>query len=59
MPRMLSQRHALGLLFLALAVGFAFIAVSAGRAGYWVIAVPAGALGVWMLTMSARLLRLR
>ena len=56
---MLSQRHALGLLFLALAVGFALIAVSAGRAGYWVIAVPAGALGVWMLTMSARLLRLR
>ena len=59
MPRMLSQRHALGLLFLALGAGFAFIAVSAGRAGYWVIAAPAAALGVWMLTMSARLLRPR
>jgi len=56
---MLSQRHALGLLFLALGAGFAFIAVSAGRAGYWVIAAPAAALGIWMLTMSARLLRPR
>jgi hypothetical protein len=56
---MLSQRHALGLLFVALAAGFAFIAVSAARAGYWVIAVPAAALGLWMLTMSIRLLRRR
>ena len=57
LPRMLSQRHALGLLFLALTVGFAFIAGSAGRAGYWVIAAPSAALGIWMLTMSVRLLR--
>jgi hypothetical protein len=57
LPRMLSQRHALGLLFLALALGFAFIAYSSGRAGYWVIALPAAALGAWMLTMSVRLLR--
>jgi len=56
---MLSQRHALGLLFVALGLGFAFIAVSAARAGYWMIGVPAAALGVWMLTMSARLLRRR
>ena len=56
---MLSQRHALGLLFLALGAGFAFIGVSAGRAGYWVIAAPAAALSVWMLTMSGRLLRPR
>jgi hypothetical protein len=54
---MLSQRHALGLLFLVLALGFGFIAYSSGRAGYWVIALPAAALGAWMLTMSARLLR--
>ncbi len=52
-----SQRHALGLLFLALALGFAFIALSAARATFWVIALPAGALGGWMLTMSMRLLR--
>jgi hypothetical protein len=53
----LSQRHALGLLFLALGLGFAFIAYSSGRAGYWVIAVAAAALGAWMLAMSLRLLR--
>lgn len=57
LPRMLSQRHALGLLFLALALGFAFIAYSSGRAGFWVIAAPAAALGGWMVTMSWRLLR--
>ena len=56
---MLSQRHALGLLFLALGLGFAFIAYSSGRAGFWVIAAAAGALGAWMLTMSVRLLRRR
>jgi hypothetical protein len=59
LPRMLSQRHALGLLFLALGLGFALVAVSAARAGYWVIGVPAAALGVWMASMSARLLRRR
>jgi hypothetical protein len=56
---MLSQRHALGLLFLVLALGFGFIAVSSGRAGFWVIAVAAAALGVWMATMSLKLLRRR
>jgi hypothetical protein len=56
---MLSQRHALGLLFLALGLGFAFIAVSAALAGYWVIGVPAAALAAWMASMSARLLRRR
>ena len=59
LPRMLSQRHALGLLFLALALVFAFIAYSSGRAGFWVIAAAAAALGAWMLTMSVRLLRRR
>ncbi len=54
---MLSQRHALGLLFLVLALGFGGIALSAGRAGVWVISVAAVALGGWMATMSFRLLR--
>jgi len=56
---MLSQRHALGLLFLALALVFGLIAYSSGRAGFWVIAAAAAALGAWMLTMSVRLLRRR
>jgi hypothetical protein len=59
LPRMLSQRHALGLLFLALALGFGGIALAAGGAEQWVIAVAAAALGGWMLTMSVRLLRRR
>ena len=58
-PGMLSQRHALGLLFLVLAAGFGFIALSSGRAGFWVIALPAAALGAWMATMSLKLLRRR
>ncbi|MGZ8783127.1 MAG: hypothetical protein ACXWZB_06480 [Gaiellaceae bacterium] len=56
---MVSQRHALGLLFLLLGLGFVFIAASAGRAGFWVIALPAAVLGIWMATMSLRLLRRR
>ena len=56
---MLSQRHALGLLFLALTVGFGGIAVAAGTAGVWVIAGAAAALTGWMATMSLRLLRRR
>jgi hypothetical protein len=52
----MTQKHALGLLFLALAGGFAVIAVSAGGAGQWVVAAAAAALGGWMLTMSVRLL---
>jgi len=56
---MLSQRHALGLLFLALTVGFGGIAVAAAAAGVWVIAAAAAALTGWMATMSLRLLRRR
>ena len=56
---MLSQRHALGLLFLVLALGFGGIAWAAGREGVWVIALAAAALGGWMLTMSLRLLSKR
>ena len=54
---MLSQRHALGLLFLLLALGFGGIALAAGRAGQWVIALAAAALGGWILTMALRLLK--
>ena len=57
MPRMLSQRHALGLLFLVLALGFGGIAVAAARASVWVISLAAAALSGWMITMSFRLLR--
>ena len=53
----MTQRHALGLLFLVLALGFGGIALAAGRAGQWVIAVAAAALGGWMLTMVRRLLK--
>jgi hypothetical protein len=52
----MSQRHALGTLFLGLGLGFGGIALAAGREGVWVIALAAAALGVWMLTMSLRLL---
>ena len=52
----MSQRHALGLLFLGLTLVFAGIAVAAGREGVWVVALAAAALGGWMATMSLRLL---
>ena len=55
----MSQRHALGLLFLVLSIGFVGIAYASGREGVWVIALAAAALGAWMLTMSLRLLRRR
>ena len=56
---MLSQRHALGLLFLVLALGFGGIALAAGAEGIWVISLAAAALAGWMLTMSLRLLSKR
>ena len=56
---MISQRHALGLLFLVLALGFGGIALAAGREGVWVISAASAALGGWMATMSFRLLRPR
>jgi hypothetical protein len=55
----MSQRHALGLLFLALTVAFAVIAYSAGREGVWPITLAAVVLGGWMATMSVRLLSKR
>jgi hypothetical protein len=56
---MLSQRHALGLLFLVLALGFGGIALAAGREGVWVISVAAAVLAGWLATMSFRVLRPR
>jgi hypothetical protein len=56
---MLSQRHALGLLFLALTVGFGGIALAAANAAVWVVAAASAVLGGWMATMSFRLLRRR
>jgi hypothetical protein len=56
---MLSQRHALGLLFLVLAAGFGGITVAAVTAGVWVIGVAAAVLCGWMGSMSFRLLRRR
>jgi hypothetical protein len=53
---MLSQKHALGLLFLVLALGFGGIAVAAGSEGVWVVALAAAVLGAWLATMSWRLL---
>ena len=52
----MSQRHALGLLFLALTLVFCGIALAAGRERVWVIALAAAALGAWMASMSLRLL---
>jgi heme O synthase-like polyprenyltransferase len=53
----MSQRRALGSLFLVLALGFAGIGYASAGAGRWAIAAAAVALGGWMLTMSLRLLR--
>ena len=54
-----SQRHALGLLFLVLSLGFALIALASARAGVWPVALAAIALAGWMATMSVRLLKRR
>jgi hypothetical protein len=56
---MVSQRHALGVLFLALGLGFGLIAVAAARASVWVVALASAALGGWMAIMSLRLLSKR
>lgn len=61
-PRpVVSQRHALGLLFLLLAGALIGIAVAAAGAGgrAWVIALAAIALGVWLGQTALRLLRRR
>lgn len=52
------QRHLLGLLFMALAAGLVFIAVSSARegGGAWVIAIAAAALAFWMADLARRVL---
>jgi hypothetical protein len=57
-----SQRRALGALFLVLALGFAGVAFAAlssdvGQARRIVVAAAAAALAVWLATMAVRALR--
>ncbi len=47
-----SQRRRLGVLFLALAVLFAGIALAAARAGVWIVAIASAALALWMASMA-------
>jgi hypothetical protein len=60
-----AQRHALGALFLLLALALAGIAFEAGaaalraRPALLVIAVAAGALAVWLAALAFRALRTR
>jgi hypothetical protein len=42
----------MALLFTAITVAFAGIALAAALAGVWVVAVAAGALGAWMSTLA-------
>jgi hypothetical protein len=42
------QRRALGMLFVAIAFGFAGVAFAAARADRWVIAGASAALALWM-----------
>ena len=55
----LSQRHALGGLFLLLAAALAAVAVAAGRAGQWVIAVAAAIIALWLGGLGVRALKPR
>ena len=52
-----SQRRALGVLFLVLALGFAGIAVAAGTASQWIIVGAAAAIGLWLGGLAVRGLR--
>ena len=49
-----SQRSALGVLFLVLAVLFAGIALAALDARVWVIALAAGALSTWLGSLALK-----
>ncbi len=52
-----THRHALGALFLVLALAFAGIAFAAGTAAQWIIVGAAAALGLWLAGLAARALR--
>jgi hypothetical protein len=54
-----SQRHALALLFSALTVGFAGVALAAAAAGVWIVTIAAAALAAWLATLAAQTLRRR
>ena len=58
----LSQRRALGVLFLFLAAAFAGVAYAAARAAtdeaaLWVVAAAAAALALWLASLSWRAFR--
>jgi hypothetical protein len=53
----MSQRRALGVLFLALATGLGGVAIAAAAAGVWPVAFAAGVLALWLATMAFRGLR--
>jgi hypothetical protein len=50
----MSQRRALGLLFLVLAISLAGVAYAAFVADVWPIAFAAGVIAAWLGTMAAR-----
>ncbi len=52
--RLVSQRRALGVLFLVLTLGLAGIAVAAFRSEVWPIAFAAAVLSGWLATMALR-----
>ncbi len=54
-----SQRHALGVLFTVLALGFAGVAVAGATAGVWVVAVAALALAAWLGSLARQSLKRR
>jgi hypothetical protein len=49
-----SQRRALGILFLFLGVALAGVAVAAFTAEVWVIAFASGVIGLWLASMGVR-----
>jgi hypothetical protein len=55
-PDGVSQRRALGVLFLLITLAFAGIAIAAAGAGVWPVAIAAAVLGVWMSTLVVRAL---
>ena len=54
-----SQRHALGALFLLLALVFGGVAWAAGVAGEWIVVAAAAAIGLWLASLAFRSLRPR
>jgi hypothetical protein len=52
-----TQRRALGVLFLVLALGFAGIAAAAATADQWIVVGAAAALGLWIGGLALRGLR--